>query len=110
MDEHRISTSQRGRSGLLATLLTLVLLGVVPETLASGELRAEAQGRTHGVAPSASAVPGDDGRLLCASGLAPGNGVAKEIRIAEMLIARGARPPVHSLQDPSFNLKTMLRG
>lgn len=52
---------------------------------------------------------GEDGRLLCASGLGPGNTVAKEIRIAEMLIARGIRPPVQALQDPSFNLKTLLR-
>lgn len=52
---------------------------------------------------------GEDGRLLCASGLGPGNSVAKEIRIAETLMARGIRPPAQALQDPAFNLKTLLR-
>ncbi len=37
---------------MLAALLTLVVLGVVPETLASGELRAEPRVRTQGIAPS----------------------------------------------------------
>lgn len=36
-------------------------MSVVPETLASGELRAEAQGKTRGVAAAASTVPGEDG-------------------------------------------------
>jgi 3-phenylpropionate/trans-cinnamate dioxygenase ferredoxin reductase subunit len=52
---------------------------------------------------------GDDGRLLCASGLGPGTSVARDIRLAEMLIARGARPRAETLQDPSINLKTLLR-
>jgi len=59
MDGQRIST-QHG-SGLLTALLTLVLLSIVPETLASGDLRAEAQNKTRGVAATASTVPGDDG-------------------------------------------------
>src|SRR6185369_2714966 len=33
-----------------------------------------------------------DGRLVAASGIARGNGVAKDIRLAEMLIAKGAKP------------------
>src|SRR5512147_426897 len=45
MDGRPTTTSQHGRSGLLAALLTLALLSGVPETLASGELRAEAQGK-----------------------------------------------------------------
>jgi 3-phenylpropionate/trans-cinnamate dioxygenase ferredoxin reductase subunit len=53
---------------------------------------------------------GDDGALLAASGLGPGTSVAKDIRLAEMLIARGIRPPAETLQDPSINLKTLLRG
>jgi hypothetical protein len=59
MDGQRISTPHG--SGLLAALLTLVLLSIVPETLASGDLRAEAQNKTRGVAATASTVPGDDG-------------------------------------------------
>ncbi len=61
MDGQRISTSPHGRSGLLAAFLTLVFLSGVPETLASGELRAEAQGKARGRATTASTVPGDDG-------------------------------------------------
>ncbi len=64
MDGQRISTSPHGRSGLLAALLTLVLLSFVPETLASGDLRAEAQGKRRGVGPSTSTVPGDDGAKI----------------------------------------------
>jgi murein DD-endopeptidase MepM/ murein hydrolase activator NlpD len=76
MDGRPTTTSQHGRSGLLAALLTLALLSGVPETLASGELRAEAQGKvqakkSRGVAETASTVPGDDGanvRHLVADG------------------------------------------
>ena len=35
-----------------------------------------------------------DGRLLAASGIGPGNAVARDIRLAEMLIARQATPDV----------------
>jgi murein DD-endopeptidase MepM/ murein hydrolase activator NlpD len=42
-------------------LLTLVLLSIVPETLASGDWRAEAQNKSRGVAVTSSTVPGDDG-------------------------------------------------
>ncbi|MGU7772748.1 NAD(P)/FAD-dependent oxidoreductase [Burkholderia sp. MR1-5-21] len=51
----------------------------------------------------------DDGRLVAASGLGTGNGVAREIRLAEMLIARGARPSPDALQDPAVSLKSLLR-
>ena len=60
MDERPTSTLHHGRSGLLAAFLALVLLSGVPDTLASGELRAEAQGKRRGVG-TASTVPGDDG-------------------------------------------------
>ena len=33
-----------------------------------------------------------DGRLVAASGIGPGNAVARDIRLAEMLIARRAAP------------------
>jgi 3-phenylpropionate/trans-cinnamate dioxygenase ferredoxin reductase subunit len=49
-----------------------------------------------------------DGRLLAASGIGPGNAVAKDIRLAEMLIARQARPDVADLASPDFRLKKLL--
>lgn len=66
---------------------------------------------TRQVAPDAEILfqLGDDGRLLSASGLARGNAIAKDIRLSEMLIARGACPPAEVLQDPSINLKTLLQ-
>jgi 3-phenylpropionate/trans-cinnamate dioxygenase ferredoxin reductase subunit len=49
-----------------------------------------------------------EGRLLAASGLGPGNAVAKDIRLAEMLIARRAHPDPQALADPGVNLKKLL--
>ncbi len=49
-----------------------------------------------------------DGRLLAASGIGTGNAVAKDIRLAEMLIARRARPDPRALADPGVNLKKVL--
>lgn len=49
-----------------------------------------------------------DGRLLAASGIGPGNAVARDIRLAEMLIARGARPSPDQLATPDVRLKTLL--
>ena len=51
---------------------------------------------------------GPDGRLLAASGIGAGNAVAKDIRLAEMLIARGAHPDPAALADPTVNLKRLL--
>lgn len=51
---------------------------------------------------------GPDGRLLAASGIGAGNAVAKDIRLGEMLIARGRHPDPASLGDPAINLKTLL--
>jgi 3-phenylpropionate/trans-cinnamate dioxygenase ferredoxin reductase component len=50
-----------------------------------------------------------DGRLLAASAVGPGNSVAKDIRLAEMLIARRAAPDPAALADPAVALKTLLR-
>jgi 3-phenylpropionate/trans-cinnamate dioxygenase ferredoxin reductase subunit len=50
-----------------------------------------------------------DGRLVAASGLGPGNAVAKDVRLAEMLIERGARPDPAALADPGIGLKSLLR-
>ncbi|SDO79562.1 3-phenylpropionate/trans-cinnamate dioxygenase ferredoxin reductase subunit [Phyllobacterium sp. YR620] len=49
-----------------------------------------------------------DGRLVAASGIGPGNAVAKDIRLAEMLIQRGARPVPAQLQSSHVKLKSLL--
>lgn len=49
-----------------------------------------------------------DGRLVAASGIGPGNTVAKGIRLAEMLIARGARPDPAQLSASDVKLKSLL--
>lgn len=50
-----------------------------------------------------------DGTLTAAVGLGPGNAVAKDIRLAEMMIARSSTPSPDDLADPSVTLKTLLR-
>ena len=50
----------------------------------------------------------EDGRLMAASGLGPGVAVAKDIRLAEMLIAKGARPLSSDLASPDVKLKKLL--
>ncbi len=52
----------------------------------------------------------DDGRLIAASGIGTGNAVAKDIRLAEMLIEKGLSPDADALSDPAVNLKKLLRG
>ncbi|WP_244484684.1 MULTISPECIES: FAD-dependent oxidoreductase [Rhizobium] len=49
-----------------------------------------------------------DGRLLAASGLGRGGAVARDIRLAEMLIARRAHPDPAALADPATKLKSLL--
>jgi len=51
----------------------------------------------------------DDGRMCCASGLGVGNRVARDIKLAEMLIARGVRATPDVLEDPDTNLKSLIR-
>jgi 3-phenylpropionate/trans-cinnamate dioxygenase ferredoxin reductase component len=50
----------------------------------------------------------NDGRLVAASGIAQGNAVAKDIRLAEMLIAKRAKPDPAALAQPQFKLKSLL--
>jgi 3-phenylpropionate/trans-cinnamate dioxygenase ferredoxin reductase component len=50
----------------------------------------------------------DDGRLVAASGIGPGNAVAKDIRLAEMLIAKRARPDPLSLASIDVRLRNLL--
>jgi 3-phenylpropionate/trans-cinnamate dioxygenase ferredoxin reductase subunit len=49
-----------------------------------------------------------DGRLQAASGIGTGNAVAKDIRLAEMMIARGLHPDPAALAAPETNLKRLL--
>ncbi len=50
-----------------------------------------------------------EGRLVAACAFGPNATIAKEIRLAEMLIARRAHPDPAALADPSQNLKALLR-
>jgi len=49
-----------------------------------------------------------DGRLVAASGVGPTGKVARDIRLAEMLIARRAAPERESLASPAVKLKALL--
>jgi 3-phenylpropionate/trans-cinnamate dioxygenase ferredoxin reductase subunit len=52
---------------------------------------------------------GSDGRLLSAAAVGPGNAAAKDIRLAEMLIAARAAPEPSAFADPTADLKALLR-
>ena len=52
----------------------------------------------------------NDGRLVAASGIGVGNAVARDIRLAEMLIGKMAKPPLDGLADPAVSLKALLKG
>jgi 3-phenylpropionate/trans-cinnamate dioxygenase ferredoxin reductase subunit len=49
-----------------------------------------------------------DGRLVAASGIGVGNAVAKDIRVAEMLVGRRTSPDPGMLADPAVKLKALL--
>lgn len=49
------------------------------------------------------------GRLTGASGIGPGNSVARDIRLAEMLIENHIRPQSDVLSNPDVKLKSLLR-
>ncbi|MDG4894571.1 FAD-dependent oxidoreductase [Mesorhizobium sp. WSM4976] len=49
-----------------------------------------------------------DGRLVAASGIGPGNAVARDIRLAEMLIAKRASPAPEALGSQTVKLKSLL--
>lgn len=51
----------------------------------------------------------EDGRLMGASGIGPGNAVARDVKLAEMLMARGARPDPAQLADHGVQLKSLLK-
>jgi 3-phenylpropionate/trans-cinnamate dioxygenase ferredoxin reductase subunit len=49
-----------------------------------------------------------EGRLVGASGIGPGNTVARDIRLAEMLIGKRAKPDPAQLADANIQLKALL--
>jgi 3-phenylpropionate/trans-cinnamate dioxygenase ferredoxin reductase subunit len=49
-----------------------------------------------------------EGRVVAASGIGPGNAVARDIRLAEMLIAAASRPDPEALASPETKLKKLL--
>jgi 3-phenylpropionate/trans-cinnamate dioxygenase ferredoxin reductase subunit len=51
----------------------------------------------------------DSGRLVAASGVATGTAVAKDIRLAELLIAARTHPDPAALADPTVTLKSLIR-
>jgi 3-phenylpropionate/trans-cinnamate dioxygenase ferredoxin reductase subunit len=51
----------------------------------------------------------DSDCLVAAAGLGVGNALAKDIKLAEMLIATGVRPNPAALADAGVNLKTLLK-
>jgi 3-phenylpropionate/trans-cinnamate dioxygenase ferredoxin reductase subunit len=48
-------------------------------------------------------------RLVGASGIGPGNSIARDVKLAEMLIARQAAPAPEALADPAVQLKVLLK-
>jgi 3-phenylpropionate/trans-cinnamate dioxygenase ferredoxin reductase subunit len=52
-------------------------------------------------------VLNDDGRLVATSAIGEGNTVAKDIRIAEMLIENRAIPDPGALADATVSLKSL---
>jgi 3-phenylpropionate/trans-cinnamate dioxygenase ferredoxin reductase subunit len=49
-----------------------------------------------------------EGRLVAAGGIGRGNAAARDIRLAEMMIAKRAKPDLKSLADPQVKLKSLL--
>jgi 3-phenylpropionate/trans-cinnamate dioxygenase ferredoxin reductase subunit len=49
-----------------------------------------------------------EGRLIAASGIGPGNAVARDIRLAEMLVAARAHPDPAQLASPDVKLRKLL--
>ncbi|MDH4279397.1 MAG: FAD-dependent oxidoreductase [Acidimicrobiia bacterium] len=51
----------------------------------------------------------DDGRLVAVAAVGTGAAVAKDVRVAEKMIAARSHPDVDDLVDPDTNLKSLLR-
>ena len=51
----------------------------------------------------------EDGSLMGASGIGPGNAISRDIKMAEMMMAKGIKPPKDVLADPAQPLKGLIR-
>jgi len=51
-----------------------------------------------------------DGKLMGVSGIGPGNSIARDVKLAEMMIAKGMSPTAEALADASVPLKNLLKG
>ena len=51
----------------------------------------------------------DDGTIKGASGIGVGNSIGRDIKVAEMLIAKNAKPSAEVLSDPTQPLKALLK-
>ena len=45
-----------------------------------------------------------------ASGIGPGNAISRDIKFAEMMIAKNMKPSAATLADPAQPLKALLKG
>jgi 3-phenylpropionate/trans-cinnamate dioxygenase ferredoxin reductase subunit len=52
----------------------------------------------------------ENGTLMGASGIGPGNSIARDIKLAEMMIAKQMKPAPEALADPNVPLKALLKG
>jgi 3-phenylpropionate/trans-cinnamate dioxygenase ferredoxin reductase subunit len=52
----------------------------------------------------------DAGTLIGASGIGPGNSIGRDIKLAEMMIAKGMSPSPAILSDAAQPLKALLKG
>jgi 3-phenylpropionate/trans-cinnamate dioxygenase ferredoxin reductase component len=51
-----------------------------------------------------------NGRLVGVSGIGPGNSIARDVKLIEMMIAKGISPEASALADPAISLKSLLKG
>ncbi len=51
----------------------------------------------------------NDGGIKGASGIGPGNTIARDIKLAEMMMAKGMKPAPEALADPEQQLKALLK-
>jgi 3-phenylpropionate/trans-cinnamate dioxygenase ferredoxin reductase subunit len=52
----------------------------------------------------------ENGTIMGASAIGPGNAIARDLKLAEMMIAKGLKPDPAALADPAVQLKTLLKG